>query len=48
VADGPLGFSSQPASRGVTFERRLTAPGVYKLFCSLHPARMTQRVTVRP
>jgi plastocyanin len=48
VADGPLGFSSQPVRGGTAFERRLTEPGVYKLFCSLHPARMTQRVTVTP
>jgi plastocyanin len=47
VADGPFGFSSQPMSRGLTFTRRLTRPGVYKLFCSLHPVAMTQRVVVR-
>jgi plastocyanin len=47
VADGPFGFSSQPMSRGLTFSRRLNRPGVYKLFCSLHPVAMTQRVVVR-
>lgn len=46
VADGPFGFSSQPLNRGLSYARRLTRPGVYKLFCSLHPVAMTQRVTV--
>jgi plastocyanin len=46
VADGPFGFSSQPLSRGLSFSRKLTRPGIYKLFCSLHPVAMTQRVTV--
>lgn len=46
VADGPFGFSSQPLNRGLSFTRRLSRPGVYKLFCSLHPVAMTQRVTV--
>ena len=48
VADGPLGFSSQPSAHGATFSRRLATPGVYKLFCSLHPVKMSQRVVVRP
>jgi plastocyanin len=47
VADGPFGFSSQPLSRGLSFSRKLSQPGVYKLFCSLHPVAMTQRVVVR-
>jgi hypothetical protein len=47
VADGPLAFSSQPLSSGVTFSRRLDRPGAYKLFCSLHPVAMTQRIDVR-
>ena len=47
VADGPFGFSSQPMNRGLTYSRRLSRPGVYKLFCSLHPVAMTQRVVVR-
>ena len=48
VADGPLGFSSLPSAHGATFSRPLATPGVYKLFCSLHPVKMSQRVVVRP
>ncbi|HEX2086498.1 MAG TPA: hypothetical protein VHF89_12500 [Solirubrobacteraceae bacterium] len=47
VADGPFGFSSQPLSGGRAYRRTLTQPGAYKLFCSLHPVAMTQRVDVR-
>src|SRR5687768_5115505 len=47
VADGPFGFSSQPLSGRRSYSRRLTAPGAYKLFCSLHPVAMTQRIDVR-
>ena len=47
VADGPFGFSSQPLGGGKAYEQRLTAPGAYKLFCSLHPVAMTQRIDVR-
>jgi plastocyanin len=48
VADGPLGFASQNAVEGDTFSQRLTRPGRYGLFCSLHPVTMTQSITVRP
>jgi plastocyanin len=30
-----------------TFTHRFTRRGTYRLFCSLHPARMTQLVIVR-
>ncbi len=46
LASGPVGFSSPSQARGsysFRFERR----GTYRLFCSLHPSRMTQIVTVR-
>jgi plastocyanin len=33
--------------RSGTFSYRFARPGTYKLFCSLHPARMTEIVTVR-
>jgi plastocyanin len=46
VVSGPVGFSSQSMKAGV-FSYRFSRPGVYKLFCSLHPAQMTQTVTVR-
>ncbi|HEV3000482.1 MAG TPA: hypothetical protein VGW75_07075 [Solirubrobacteraceae bacterium] len=47
VADAPFGFSSQPLSDGRSYRRTLTRPGAYKLFCSLHPVAMTQRIDVR-
>jgi plastocyanin len=47
VADGPFGFSSQPLNHGRSYRRTLTRPGAYKLFCSLHPVAMTQRIDVR-
>jgi plastocyanin len=46
LASGPAGFASPSLDRG-TYRHRFTRPGVYRLFCSLHPARMTQVVTVR-
>jgi plastocyanin len=46
LANGPVGFSSPSVSTG-TFSFRFTKPGVYRLFCSLHPTEMTQVVTVR-
>jgi Stress up-regulated Nod 19 len=46
VIGGPIGFSSPRTSRG-TFRHRFTRPGTYRIFCSLHPSRMVQRVTVR-
>ncbi len=46
LANGPVGFSSQSRDSG-SFSFRFTRPGVYRLFCSLHPTAMTQIVTVR-
>jgi plastocyanin len=46
VASGPVGFASPSRSHG-SFSFRFTRPGVYKLFCSLHPTEMTEVVTVR-
>ena len=46
LANGPIGFSSPSVSSG-SFSFRFTRPGVYRLFCSLHPTTMTQVVTVR-
>jgi hypothetical protein len=46
LASGPAGFAS-PSMRTGTFTYRFTRPGTYRLFCSLHPARMTQLVIVR-
>jgi plastocyanin len=46
LANGPVGFSSPSVSTG-SFSFRFARPGVYRLFCSLHPTEMTQIVTVR-
>jgi hypothetical protein len=46
LATGPAGFAS-PSMRVGSYTYRFTHPGAYRLFCSLHPARMTQVVTVR-
>jgi plastocyanin len=46
LVSGPVGFSS-PSTQSGRFRFHFTRPGVYNLFCSLHPARMTQTVTVR-
>jgi plastocyanin len=46
LASGPEGFSS-PGLRSGTYSFRFTRKGTYRLFCSLHPSRMTQIVTVR-
>jgi hypothetical protein len=46
VVGGPVGFSSPWTLRG-TFSHRFTRAGTYRLFCSLHPTRMSQLVTVR-
>jgi hypothetical protein len=46
LASGPRGFSSHHRDRG-TFSQRLRKRGTYRLFCSLHPVAMTQRIVVR-
>jgi plastocyanin len=46
LASGPVGFSSPSLTRG-SFSFRFARPGTYRLFCSLHPARMTQVIRVR-
>lgn len=47
LANGPEGFGSQPLNRGARYRQRFTRPGTYRLFCTLHPIGMTQRVVVR-
>jgi plastocyanin len=46
VVGGPEGFSA-PWTLAGTFSHRFTKRGTYRLFCSLHPARMVQQITVR-
>jgi hypothetical protein len=47
VASGPVGFGSPSLSGGKTFSFHFTRPGTYRLFCSLHPALMTEVIQVR-
>ncbi|MDQ3823207.1 MAG: hypothetical protein M3321_08200 [Actinomycetota bacterium] len=46
LASGPVGFASPSLRRG-SYSYRFSRPGEYRLFCSLHPTRMTQIVRVR-
>jgi plastocyanin len=46
VVGGPVGFSAPWTTVG-TFRHRFTKAGTYRIFCSLHPARMVQQITVR-
>lgn len=46
VANGPRGFSSLNLDGGRTFRKRLRKPGLYRIFCALHPVDMTQTVRV--
>jgi plastocyanin len=46
VIGGPVGFSAPWTQSGV-FKHRFTKAGTYRLFCSLHPAKMVQQITVR-
>jgi plastocyanin len=45
VVGGPRGFSS-PWTQTGEFRHRFTRRGTYRLFCSLHPTRMVQTVSV--
>lgn len=47
VANGPEGFASQPLNAGRRYRWRFGKAGTYRLFCSLHPIAMSQRVVVR-
>lgn len=46
IASGPRGFSSPHRDQG-SYARTLGTSGTYRLFCSLHPVSMTQRIVVR-
>lgn len=46
LASGPFGFAS-PSLQRASYRHRFTRAGTYRLFCSLHPTRMTQIVTVK-
>lgn len=47
LANGPRGFSSDNLDGQREFAYRFTAPGTYRLFCTLHPVTMAATVRVR-
>jgi plastocyanin len=47
LASGPRGFSSPHLGTGGRYSHRFDRPGTYRLFCSLHPVLMTERIVVR-
>jgi plastocyanin len=47
LANGPRGFSSPHLGTNGRFSHRFDQPGTYRLFCSLHPVLMTERIVVR-
>jgi plastocyanin len=47
LANGPEGFGSPNMRNGRSFTRRFGKPGLYRIFCSLHPIKMTQTIRVR-
>jgi hypothetical protein len=47
LANGPFGFASRNQHRGGLYSRRFTRPGVYRMFCTLHPVEMAQTMIVR-
>jgi plastocyanin len=46
LAGGPRAFASPYLKRG-TYRTKLTVPGEYRVFCSLHPVTMSQTIEVR-
>ena len=47
IANGPRNVASDNLGRGGRFAQTLHTPGVYRLFCYLHPVTMHQVVRVR-
>jgi plastocyanin len=45
---GPVGFGGPWSRAGDSYSRVFDVAGVYRLYCSLHPAAMSQVVRVRP
>ena len=48
LANGPRSIGSPTLTGGRRYERTFNVPGVYQLFCYLHPMTMHQELTVRP
>jgi plastocyanin len=46
LAGGPRAFAS-PYLRSGSYSTKLTVPGEYRVFCSLHPVTMSQTIEVR-
>jgi plastocyanin len=46
LANGPRGFSSKNLDDGRSFRQKLSTPGTYRLFCTLHPTQMSMEVKV--
>lgn len=46
-ANGPTAVGSQPLKDGARWRLRFTRPGLYSLYCTLHPLDMQQQVQVR-
>ena len=44
---GPVGFGSPNSAHRRSWSREFDVPGHYKIYCSLHPAVMSQSVVVR-
>jgi plastocyanin len=47
LASGPRGFAGPYSRRGASYRHRFTVPGRYRIYCSLHPAYMSQYIRVR-
>lgn len=47
IANGPRNVASDNLARGARFTQSFNTPGVYRLFCYLHPVTMHQVVRVR-
>jgi plastocyanin len=46
VANGPRGFSSPYLNGGRGYRVKLSTPGTYRVYCTLHPTEMTQEIKV--
>jgi plastocyanin len=47
LANGPLGIGSPNLNANRIYRQKFTRAGTYRLFCGLHPTRMSQRVIVK-
>jgi plastocyanin len=47
LANGPRGFSSPNLNDGRGFKFKFKKAGTYRIFCALHPTRMSETVTVK-